>query len=423
MVWMVFAGLIAWSSGALAQEKNLEQRVRLLEERLGRDAVSQSDGPSSKLDYRGHFQFRSESARNQKGVQGANQAGESFYRLRAYFAFEANSKLDFNLAPQATKGVGAEQADIGVTSGSTNHEELTFFEANIRYALSDRLDAVLGRQEIAYGDHLIIGSLPWANPGRSFDGLRFRRQTSNGSIELLQSKITDNQTSADQGDDVNLTSLYGAFEFGPRLGELDLYFIRQSDSRQNMADVNTFGVRALGKSFGNFFYRTENGIQSGAGLGEDAYQYNLELGVRLSGVALSVEGAIAGADYRQLYPTAHKFLGIADLFGRRNIEQYVFRARSGLLENVDLTAEFHRFYRKDGNRPAYKLDGSTPWGSAGDSEDIGSELDLVATVKTRDSINLQLGAAWFDPGRYMKDQSGGEGEATEFYYAQVNAGF
>ncbi|MEM1418119.1 MAG: hypothetical protein AAGH15_24705, partial [Myxococcota bacterium] len=42
-----------------------------------------------------------------------------------------------------------------------------------------RLD--LGRKEIAYGDHLIIGSVPWHQTGRTFDGAFGRFSLRNGA--------------------------------------------------------------------------------------------------------------------------------------------------------------------------------------------------------------------------------------------------
>lgn len=386
-------------------------------------AGGKSQKINSILKYKGHFQFRTESARNQKGSQGTRQSEQSFFRLRTNFTFSPNKKLDFNLSPQATKGFGADDASGNATSGSTTHTEVFFYEANINYRLMDSLSVKLGRQEIAYGDHLIIGSLPWANTARSFDGLKLKLKYWKGWSDVFYSKISDNATSSSPKDDADLITFYNSYSINQYLKPIDLYYIHQDDDRTGKSEVNTFGFRIKG-GHGPFFYRTENGFQSGANLGDDAYQYNLELGGKYKGYSASFEYALAGPDYTQLYPTAHKFLGFADVLGRRNIEQYAIHLKGSPLSWLTIKADYHILKRHKTDKSAYKLNGTTEWGTAGSSDDIGDELDLVFIFKTSDNLKMQLGAAWFNPGTYMKNNdSSSRDESVRFIYGQVNAHF
>ena len=373
--------------------------------------------------YKGHFQFRTESADNQRGIQGTRQSEQSFFRLRPYFTFSAKEDLKFNLTPQATKGFGANNGTGAATSGSTTHSELFFFEANIDYMLNEDLSFKVGRQELSYGDHLVIGALPWANTGRSFDGAKLKFKHGLGWSDLFFSKISDNSTTGESGDDANLLVSYNSFSFNSYFKNVDFYFIHQRDNRTTATDINMLGFRLKGK-IGPVFYRTENGTQNGANIGNEAFQYNLEVGGKIADYSLSLEYAMAGHDYRQLYPTAHKFLGFADVLGRRNVKQTALHFKGKPTSWLGIRADYHIFQRNKDNQSAYRLNGATAIGTTGTSKDIGNEFDLVLTFKATKGLKFQLGGALFNPGEYMKDNdASGRNEAVKFFYGQINASF
>lgn len=385
----------------------------------------------NKLSTKGHFQHRTESATNRQGVQatdgqGARQSEESFSRLRAYFTWTQSENLKFNLTPQATKGFGArDTSDFGTsaspltTSGSTNHTSVTFFESNIHYKLTDALEFKLGRQEISYGDHLIIGALPWANAGRSFDALKFRYNLANGWIDAARSKINDNSTNLVSNDDTDFSWIYSSFDFGQMAKETDFYVMHQTSATNS---INTIGFRVKG-SIGDFFYRTENGIQSGRNLGDDAFQYNIEGGRKFGAYSISAEYALAGHDYIQMYPTAHKFMGFADVLSRRNLKQIALHLKGKVTNWFSFSLDYHKFERESTDDPIYTLGNAVRSTAASTSGDVGSEVDLLLNFHTQDKLKLQLGYALFMPGTYMKETNGDLDENTRFMYAQINAGF
>ena len=371
----------------------------------------------SAFSYKGHFQLRNESAKNRQGVQGARQSNQTVYRFRTNFTFSPNENLSFNFTPQAVKGFGNNE-----NGGLTQHSQVDVYEANINYKLTESLTAKIGRQELSYGDHLIIGALPWLNEARSFEGIKLTAEHSLGATDIMYSKTSDNATPLQANDDTNLFTLYNKFSFGPLAKEADLYFFhRDGDTTNAEQELNTIGFRVKG-SIKNIFYRTENAMQEGGGVGEDAYQYNVEVGAKVSKFSGSLEYAVAGPDYIQMYPTAHKFLGFADVLGRRNIKHLALHANASLNSWLAVRADIHSFKRKDTTKGAYSLLGTSSLGTNGSSDDIGNELDIVLTFKSKDNIKLQLGGAWFDPGAYMKDQQGND-KMTQFTYAQINASF
>lgn len=62
------------------------------------------------------------------------------------------------------------------TSGNLYDSRLDVHEAYfaIKPTKDENLFLFAGRQELAYGDHLVLGSVPWHRIGRSFDGVKGR---------------------------------------------------------------------------------------------------------------------------------------------------------------------------------------------------------------------------------------------------------
>ncbi len=391
---------------------------------IERSSKSSAELPADekRLSYRGHFQWRTESAQNQQGIQGRRQSEQSFFRLRTYLTFMASEKLQFHLTPQATRGFG-EDNSANPAANTVTHPDLSFFEASLIYRPFESWSAELGRQELAYGDHLVIGSLPWANQGRSFDALKIRYEFEKGWSDLVASKVSDNSANGSSNvlvanDDTDLIFLYNSFSINEVLDPLEFYLLHQNVHNAGGLEINMAGIRAKGE-LGPLFYRTENGIQGGAGLGSRAFQMDFELGKKWEKISLSGEYSLAGADYQQLYPTAHKFLGLADVLGRRNVEQYALHLSSPITSWLKLRADYHDFKKAKIDAPAYQLRGSA-WGEFNGSDDIGEEFDFVATFEPASELSVQLGAALFYPGEYMKQQNSSQrDERVDFFYAQL----
>jgi len=397
--------------------------------RRNRENKSSSKKNEKKYSFGGHYQIRNEHADNRQGVQGTTQSGQTFSRLRVDMKFQPNKNLIFHLAPQAVKTFGGNNGSKP-TSGSTVHSGIDFFEANIVYKLNNSTNITIGKQELAYGDHLIIGSLPWANAGRSFDAIKVKHNYKNGWIDAFWSKIDDNSsdgaatstTALKNNDDKDFYGIYNSWVINKWLKPFDLYLLQQIDNTAlTRAEINTIGFRIKGEA-NNFFYRTENGTQSGTDL-DEAYQYNVEIGGKILKHKISIEYATAGKDYVQMYPTAHKFLGFSDVLGRKNINQMAVHYASGFSNWFKFKLSYHKFNRNDTKASASKLGGAS-WGTSGDSDDIGSEVDFVMNFITKDSLKLQLGGGFFSPGEYLKDQDPiGDDDQIQFIYTQLIANF
>lgn len=379
-------------------------------------------GKGTELKYRGHFQLRNESARNTRGVSNVDQKDQPFYRFRTYFTFIPNARTEFNLTPQATKGFGQNNAAGTSTSGSNTHTEIAMFEANLNYKFDESLSAKLGKQELSYGDQLVIGSQPWDNTGRSFDALKANYKYINGWTDIIYARVNDNNTATKSTDDATMAAIYNSWSPNNYLKPIDLYAINFADRRANEIEFTLVGLRIKGEA-GKVFYKTESGGEKGKNLTGDPFQTVNEIGVMLDKYKVSVEYGLAGDGYRVLYPTAHRFLGIADVLGRRNLEFTSLHFNAQFTQWLSLNIDQHFFKRLNDKKSAYKLNSADAWGTAGGSKEIGNELDFIMNIKSSDMVTLQLGAAFFNPGKYMKDQAQNTGSQTRFLYAQVLAEF
>jgi hypothetical protein len=254
------------------------------------------------------------------------------------------------------------------------------------------LELDLGRFVMNYGDALVIGSLDWHETGRSFDGARARFLPGDSGlwIDLLVTQQAEGLTRGEpserrienvgHGDEYLMGAYVG---LGPGLGgeiELDLYSLAQlwprttgvplddTDPRTtyvtySTAVQSTNGLR-IKQRVGLLDYRAEGGVQVGhrPSLGGKqtvrAFQADLELGVNLlrDRFRLAVEGLYATGDdpatlldaegWDQLYPTAHKWLGLSDIIGpRTNVYGPVGHLQIQLFDDLQLEWQGHVFYR------------------------------------------------------------------------------
>ncbi len=116
-----------------------------------------------------------------------------------------------------------------------------------------------------------------------------------------------------------------------------------------------------------------------------------------------------------LFPTNHDKLGLMDQQAWRNVKAYNLNASVAPMDKLSLLASYWKFKlasRYDAwygaaswnTNPAGIRAANTPAGGNGASDDIGREIDLIATYKYNSSVTLELGAARFLPGKFVKNK-------------------
>lgn len=294
-------------------------------------------------------------------------------------------RVSLRFVPQAS-GFWADSQSTLADAALGVHEA-----AMILHAPDLRLE--VGRFEMAYGEHLVIGNVGWHETGRSFDGARLRLSpgASGAYVDAFVTQLQEGRalsvSSMGAGDQL-FAGLYAGI--GPALAkglELDVYGLGQmwaamdteTASRQNAFQL-TLGTRVR-YAFGPLDYRAETGLQLGTRPRADgtaakalAYHGELEVGAKLAHrLRLSFTGFFASGDdpatmraegWDQLFPTAHRFLGLSDIIGARtNIAGGTVGARIAAAERTKLVVDAHLFARPEtpdmGSYAGAELDAGT----------------------------------------------------------------
>jgi hypothetical protein len=372
------------------------------------------------------------------------------FRIRPDFILRADPTVTVFFEPQASKSFGELSTSFNSSSGSTALTQKTsgtspyfdspvgIHQAYVDYHPNTSVQLLAGRQIISYGDELVFGASDWNNIGRSFDALRLKMSYWTGGSDLFYSKIVDTNTTASGAGDFDLFGLYNSYDLGKGLHSADLYILHQMDnSISGGARIEAIGLRLksrlegldyLGERFRDALngadYRLEATQEFGNAVsdGDSAYQLDVELGYTLNSrfkPRLAIEAAISGKNYNQLYPSPHKWLGYADIFGRRNVTDYVIHASSLVTDALGIQLDFHKLQRTSTDTAAFSTNGTTAIGKAlaSGSSDLGTELDLTARYNLSSSLGFAIGGSVNSSGAYFTDQFG---DVTPgFYYAML----
>jgi len=315
----------------------------------------------------------------------------------------------------------------GDTSGSLSDPAVGIHQAKMRIA-RDLHWLDVGRFEMVYGEHLVIGSVPWHETGRSFDGARVHGAIGDSGAyvdafaTMLREGSALDATNPSYAGDVYFLGLYSGF--GPALYEgldADAYLLlniaaksRDGDMPQDhTATEATLGLRVK-HQIGPVKARIEAGLQIGerAAGRNDVTAYHADADAMVPVVpmlSLGIGGLYATGDdpttsdlegWNQLFPTAHKFLGLMDVMGARtNVASLVGKARAKPMEDLSLALDLHVFSRPE---TSGGIDGYT-----------GFESDLWAKVRLGEGLTLSALYGLFvpnDTGPFVEDQTAHYGE-------------
>lgn len=365
----------------------------------------------------------------------ASRRSAFFFRARPELKLSKGSELTFFVQPQFVKAFGrpdfpgatATTNAATMTSGTTYDGSFSLHQATIEYRPADSFLFTIGRQHLSYGNELILSSLDWDNVGRSFDALKARYTHSMGTLDLFYSKLwAFNVTAIAQGiGDSDFYGLYSSNDFGAGLTGTDFYvFHRHDNTTGSVKDLVALGARLQSKS-GPLDYRAEGTKEFGNQFTDPAaaYQMNAEAGWNFETPfksRLGFEVFHTGSHYDQLYPLAHKYLGIADIFGRRNIQGAVLHLSASPATDFSVLADLHYLLRTSATAPAFKLNGSSVLGTGSNaSKDLGIEFDLIMNYVLSKGLTATLGGAVLFPGSYLKAELGPQNPT--FWYTQLVA--
>lgn len=390
-----------------------------------------------KLKINAEARVRYEFFNNTDFVSGTNDKNDFiFTRVRPKFTLTPHEQLTVVFEPQFSAGWGevlntsvssVNSATGGTTSGGLNDPTLGVHQGYFTYAPNSVISLTLGRQEIAYGDELVIGSVGWHNTGRSFDALKLKFKKDRYWVDAIYSLLSDQESAAGRGacaapcnfGDHHFGGLYGSINAAEWLKEFDLYAFYRYDDASNPRPHNylTFGTRLKGKKSA-FDYRFEatgqygkSTVANGGNYNQRDYQADLEVGYNFENFynfRFGLEGLLASENYIQMFPTAHKWIGYVDLFGRRNIMGGVVHLSIKPNDKWFAKLDAHTLFRYTTDRGLFRLNGTTEIGAAGTSNSrlAGEEIDFVVSYKPLKMLSFDAGINGFIPMGFVKGNVG-----------------
>lgn len=395
---------------------------------------------TDKVKLNGSFRLRSEASDQ---TDFASRRNFNLMRFRGGVDIKSNDDTNVFIQPQFSKTFG-EHSYVGSTtaantfqtsSGTTYDTGMLVHQGYVNYHPNGVYNVTAGRQVLGFGDELVIGGLDWHNVSRSFDAVKVNVKQDKFTSDFFGAKVIDLNTAStgptihkSQGDK-SLYGLYNTFSLGEFAKTFDAYGFYQKDETYSATttDMVMYGIRAVSK-YERFDYRTELSGQDGSGAGhslKNAHQVDLEFGYTLDNSIKSrfaIEGFQAAKKYDQMYPTVHKWLGIADVLGRRNLKGYAFHASQQWSDVFSTSLDYHYFERYNVSESAFKLGGTALGTAAGSpSKKIGQEVDVLLNYKVSPQMKLSGGGGWFKSGRYLRDQF--SKKEPMFSYAQLETSF
>lgn len=297
------------------------------------------------------------------------------------------------------------QAGGAWSSGATLVDATLGLHQGFVTIANDRVSVQLGRQELSYGEHLVIGAVPWHQLGRAFDAAKVRVDLGGHGawLDVFGAQVVELGDNGFGDGDAFLLGAYAAV--GGLISEslsLDVYLLEQLRGAEHAGGVtvapglhrSTLGARAK-QRVGSLDYRAEAGVQLGrtGSVKLRAFQVDAEAGVTVARehLRLSVEGFYASGDrggagtnqaWDQLYPTAHAWLGFTDIIGgRSNITGAVFHLQANATSELRFTLDAHLFARPEPN-------GLAGDGLAAFEADIGARWQIAQGLALRANYSL-----------------------------------
>jgi hypothetical protein len=296
--------------------------------------------------------------------------------------------------------------------------------------------AVVGRQQVNYGDTRLVGSPQWAYIPRTYDGARAYWRTPRVRLEglfIAPVKLDSSRWNKPVPGE-HLVGTYNVVQVSKHLSA-DLYFLGRRQNRPggftgagNLA-IDSFGTRLFGPlGGGGYRYVIEAVRQTGhiGALPHRAHAWVAQAGRRFKSYPIDayVEYKFASGESRpgysgafdQLYPAAHDKLGHTDVLGWRNVKnwraQATWTGKPGLAVNL----MYNNSWLADRRDAVYNLQGRpiarSANGTAGTH--IGQELDLYFTYK-RSGWTSGAGFGHLFAGEFIRNTT--PGHSPSYAYA------
>lgn len=423
-------------------------------------------------DIGGQFRIRYEAKEN-AGYIANRDFAQDLDNSNDYFLFRTKVHLGWTPANWFTAFVeGRDSHAVSDERALTETDVFDLHQAFISLGNAKQFPLLLkvGRQELLYGDERFIGIGDWSNVGRSFDAVELRFENETFWVDAFGGRqVLPYDERFNVANDYDwFSGIYASTRKLVPWQETQLYFLARNVGAQapnaitpgfpgtptTARDVYTIGTRwkSLPGKLGAWDYTAEIAgqfggvVQSGVrrdlqALAADAtfgYMWAKVFGTPRLGLGYTyASGDSDSTDdkaetFEPLFGTNHKFYGVMDLWGLRNIQSGRVVGSIKPLKQLTLSTECHLIWLADTQDLFYPESGSgrsgNGYGRNPYDSFVGTELDVLASYAATSYADFQVGYGHFFVGDYIKQSvnsvpaNGGTTDA-DWIYMQVRFNF
>ena len=445
----------------------------------------------------GFYQVPTSNATLQGGGGGASQtvgrisSYDDDYvmnQTRLWVDADVNEHLRIFIQLQDSRVFGAEGQTVGyaaaVPGNSTSGPENSILDIHQGYFdLKKLFDLPLtvrvGRQEIVWGDHRVIGNFVWSNVGRVFDGGRFLWDTDAVHAEVIAAAVDEDGFVGNGGvqdSDENMYAAQLAFKKLVPGALLELMYIQKNDQDNKVPSnvngygataanaggniiVHDFGIRIDGKlpNLDAVDYTGEAHGQTGdfADKNQKAWAFAGRTGYTCKEVAwkprIGFEYDFASGDddptdndhetFDNLYPTNHwqGNYGFIDLLSWQNMHDFRGNIKVAPTSKMTVQVDYHYFLLAEAEDGWYLANGTMAslagsaaqtanrkaGGFATNDDNLAQEIDLTVSYDLYKNVKILAGYSWFHPEDWITNAGGGNFDDfdTNWGYLQTTVTF
>ncbi|MEK7852856.1 MAG: alginate export family protein [Planctomycetota bacterium] len=397
-------------------------------------------------------------------------------QTRLWADADVNEHLRVFIQLQDARTFGAEGTTVGYANSYSENAILDLHQGyfDLKKLFDMPLTVRVGRQEIIWGDHRVIGNFVWSNVGRVFDGGRFMWDTDTIHAEAFAMKVDEDgyllngQTSGESdgsgSSDENIYAAQLAFKKLVPSALLELMYIcksDQDDSTTNATLVGTantgaagdpinihdFGARIDGKvpNLEAIDYTIESHVQVGnyGTQDQEAWAFAGKAGYTLKNVAwtprIGFEYDYASGDsdatdgehetFDNLYPTNHwaGIYGFADLVSWQNMHDFRGQVKVSPTKKMTAQVDYHYFMLAEEGDGWYLANATLasatrPSGGYDTRDDeLAQEVDLTVSYDLYKNVKILAGYSYFAAGDWIENNIGDTD--TNWAYLQTTVTF
>jgi hypothetical protein len=393
----------------------------------------------------------------------------------SFIASRIRLHLNYEVTPDVAAFIQIQDARIfgGEVSTVSNDNILDLHQGYVSIKNVGPTSLILGRQELAFGEHRLVGHFGWNNVGRSFDGLRVTYLAAPTRVDFWATspKVYGANTGSSPAftpsnrEHQEFYGIYGSIKTAPVTVEPYVMYLLDGG---NAGELNTAGTALLspitapaarGQSRVTVGLRADGKVASETVdyTGEAAYQTG-SMDARgttpesdISAYAVVIKGGYTvpvamkpriGVEYdrasgdsnstddkfetfENLFPTNHPFYGVMDYVGWRNMQDLRLSLSAKPSATTGVSLDYHKFSLAEDSDNWYQASGAvfrtTP--ASNTESDLGQEIDLVGYVMVKEKVRIEAGYGRFMPGDYVDVNFPTANDASDWFYLQVGASF